>query len=151
MYNKLKDFRTEYKKSQSSSSLQERIRFWRKKKDRDKCLEAFHKWNTRLGQLMDDAHKEPIASNTPASTKKAPSYSLRGVSQTVFSALSKCWSCECDIPHEAKVCLKANGDYSGDFHEADIRFDFLFSATIETGRWTWQEGLVLVRSREYAV
>lgn len=147
MYNKLKDFGTDRRNNQTSSSLQERLRFWRKEKDRNKCLRAFRIWNKRLYRLIEEAHKEPLAKNASASTKNAPSFNLRVVSQTVFSALSKCWSCSCDVPHEAKICLKSDEYRSRDPDGADTKFDFLFSAAAETGRWTWQEGLVLVQSR----
>ena len=146
MYNKLKDFGTDRRNNQTTSSFQERLRFWRKEKDRDKCLKALGTWNKRLGRLIEEAQKEPSANRVAASPKKVPSYSLRISSQTVFSALSKCWSCDCHLPHEAKVCLKSDGHASSDPDEADIKFDFLFSAAAETVRWTWQEGVVLVRS-----
>lgn len=148
MYNKLKDFGMDRRNNQTSSSLRARLRFWRREKDRQKCLGAFHKWNKRLSHLIEEAHKEPLVKKVSASTKTLPSFNLRVVSRTMFSALSKCWNCECDVPHEVKICLKPN-EYEGRDSDdgANTKFDFLFSAMAESGRWTWQEGLVFVQSK----
>ena len=121
MYNKLKDFGMDRQNNQTSSSLPERLRFWRKEKDREKCLRAFRVWNKRLCRLIEEAQKEPLAKKVSASTKKVPSFNLRVVSQTMFSALSKCWTCECDVPHEAKICLKSDEYHDRDSSEARER------------------------------
>lgn len=45
MYRKLKTFEDERRTHTTSSTAKERFRFWKKEKDRKKCLKALRTWN----------------------------------------------------------------------------------------------------------
>ena len=159
MYNKLKQFGSDRDSNQTSSMLLERFIFWKKEKHRTKCLEQLRIWNKRLGRLIYNAQSEPLPKSAVAvqsqsgtlkrsvvSNRRVPSVQLRKLSQQLYEALSRCWSC-CTIRHEAMFCLKIQEEKSADDERA-AEFDFLVSLEVErNNQRTWQEGHILVRSQ----
>ena len=148
MYHKLKRFEAERKAYQTSRSVKERLRFWKKEKDRSICLKALRTWNKRLLCLVEDARKEPAVTKKPMIKDKRPYHHLRPLSRALYNALAKSWKCSCEIPHEARFCLILRDDPNMDPDKVEGDFDFLFSAT--TNRHTssnWQEGTILVRPK----
>lgn len=147
MYQKLKEFGASRASGQTSSSFRERFKFWKREKDRNVCIRNLRTWNKRLLRLTDDARRQPAGRNTLRAHRKAPSSQLRVLCQRVYSALYKCWSCSCSKRHEAKFCLRTHEGPSQNTAQADIDFEFLFSASAgQTSVSSWQEGTVLVRT-----
>lgn len=148
MYNKLKAFEAERRDHQTSSTFKERLRFWKKEKDRSTCLKALKTWNKRLLCLTEEARKEPVIQKVPVANRKGPSQNLRAISRTLYRALAKYWRCGCDVPHEARFCLKPKDISTKDPDKIEVDYDFLFSATADRqSAWTWLEGTVIVRSK----
>ena len=148
MFARLKGFAADREGRRVSSTIKERIRFWKKEKDRTVCLKNLATWNKRLFRLTEQARREPAAKKTTASNHHVPSSHLRTLSQKLYKALAKRWRCSCHEPHEAKICLKARGtsDKKQAVTEPDsVDFDFLFSIAKKNGHG-WQEGRVLIRS-----
>ncbi|KAF7874883.1 hypothetical protein EAF04_002057 [Stromatinia cepivora] len=145
MFSKLTRFATEKEKGETTSTFKERIRFWKKEKERDICLKNLSTWNKRLFRLTEQGQKEPATKKLPLGAKDVPSSHLRLLSQKLYRALSKCWSCSCSTQHEAKLCLKARGD-SVKPTVTELDFDFLFSVQEDIKLGRWQEGTVVVRS-----
>ncbi|KAH8802414.1 hypothetical protein F5884DRAFT_823660 [Xylogone sp. PMI_703] len=149
MFTKLKLFALDREIQQTHSSITERIRFWKKEKERAICLKNLETWNKRLFRLTEQARKEPLTKNS-STDSRVPSSHLRTLSQKLYKALAKRWRCACENGHRAKVCLKAQGASSIKHETAKIDpvgFDFLFSISgPQKGEYYWQEGKVLIRS-----
>jgi hypothetical protein len=148
MFAKLKGFAADREGQRVFSTIKERIRFWKKEKDRTVCLKNLATWNKRLFRLTEQTRREPVAKKTTTNNHHVPSSHLRTLSQKLYKALANRWRCSCQEPHEAKICLKARG--ASDKKQAvteleSVDFDFLFSIAKKTGH-SWQEGKVLVRS-----
>ncbi|KAI9737417.1 MAG: hypothetical protein M1834_009571 [Cirrosporium novae-zelandiae] len=146
MFNKLKGFAADRASAQTSSTFKERLRFWKKEKERTTCLKYLATWNTRLLRLTEQAQQEPVTKITPSTGKCIPSSHLRVLSQKLYRALAKCWGCNCQERHEAKFCLKSHGGSISKPDIAEVDFDFLFSVMGDqkSGRG-WQEGTVSIR------
>lgn len=63
MFDKLKTFASDRESRKTQSTFIERFQFYRKKKDRDKCLERLDEWNLRLYGLIQNARGKAIASS----------------------------------------------------------------------------------------
>ncbi|QSZ30702.1 hypothetical protein DSL72_000260 [Monilinia vaccinii-corymbosi] len=145
MFRKLKSFAADREKGESMSTFKERIRFWKKEKERTICLKNLATWNKRLFKLAEQAQKEPPTNRSSLGAKHVPSSQLRSLSHKLYRALAKCWGCNCATRHQAKFCLKARGD-SARSTVTEIDFDFLFSVQEDLKLGRWQEGRVVVRS-----
>ncbi|ESZ91986.1 hypothetical protein SBOR_7643 [Sclerotinia borealis F-4128] len=145
MFGKLKGFAADREKGDTTSTFKERIRFWKKEKERTICLKNLATWNKRLFRLTEQAQKEPATQKLTSGAKDVPSSQLRSLSQKLYKALAKCWSCNCSPQHEAKFCLKARGN-PVKLTVTEIDFDFLFSVQEDLKLGRWQEGTVVVRS-----
>ena len=148
MLARLKGFAADRETQQVSSMIKDKIRFWKREKDRTNCLKNLATWNKRLFRLTEQARREPVAKKINISNRHVPSSHLRALSQKLYSALAKRWRCSCREPHEARICLKARGasDKMQAATEVDsVDFDFLFSTAKNAGH-DWQEGRVLVRA-----
>lgn len=145
MFSKLTKFATEKEKGETASTFKERIRFWKKEKERNICLKNLSTWNKRLFRLTEQAQKEPVTKKLPLGAKDVPSSHLRLLSQKLYRALAKCWRCNCSTQHEAKFCLKTRG-YSMKPTVTELDFDFLFSVQEDIKLGRWQEGTVVVKS-----
>lgn len=148
MYHKLKRFEAERKGNQTSRSVKERLRFWKKEKDRCTCLKALKTWNKRLLCLAEEARKEPILTKKSSIMARGQFHHLRPLSRAVYNALAKSWKCNCDIPHEVRFCLMLRDTPTKDPDKVEVDFDFLFLATTDIQKSSnWQEGTVLVRPK----
>lgn len=145
MFRKLTGFAADREKGETTSTFKERIRFWKKEKDRTICLKNLSTWNKRLFRLTEQAQREPVTKKLPSRAKDVPSSHLRSLSKKLYRALAKCWSCNCSTQHVAQFCLKARGD-SAKPMVTEIDFDFLFSVQEDLKLGRWQEGTVIVRS-----
>ncbi|KAG4034206.1 hypothetical protein MFRU_003g01790 [Monilinia fructicola] len=145
MFSKLKVFAAESGKGETTSTFKERIRFWKKEKERSICLKNLATWNKRLFRLTEQAQREPPIKSLSPRAKDIPSSQLRSLSQKLYRAFAKSWGCNCATQHEAKFCLKARGN-SVKPAVTEIDFDFLFSVQDDQKLGRWQEGTVFVKS-----
>lgn len=149
---KLNKFQADRAAGNTSSSLWERFRFFKKEKDRTTCLKNLKTWRKNLGQVAERssrvAEKQKGVLILPVKDEvRVPSSLLRTLSNRLFSGLRKCWSCGCESPHEARFCIATcDGNGNKDPGETGIKFDFLVSHE-ET---KWCEGTVHVKSIRYA-
>ncbi|RAL67649.1 hypothetical protein DID88_008398 [Monilinia fructigena] len=144
MFSKLKTFAVESEKGETTSTFMERIRFWKKEKERTICLKNLATWNKRLFKLTEQAQKEPTGKRLSPRAKDIPSSQLRSLSQKLYRAFAKSWGCNCATQHEAKFCLKARGN-SVKATVTEIDFDFFFSVQDDRKLGRWQEGTVFVK------
>jgi hypothetical protein len=151
MFQKLKKYAASRKSKQLSSKFKDRYIFRVKEKDREKCLQALNEWNERLLVVTRRAQKEPTVKKSVSSSPTRPSGHLRDLSRALYRAPSNYWNCGCTTRHEAKFCLKPKTCLHKCPDPAELDFNLLFSATTTgTGvTWEWQEGKVVVRSRQY--
>lgn len=150
MFQKLRDYAASRQEKQLSRKFKDRYRFRVKEKDREKCLQALKEWNERLLVVIRRA-QEPSTKKSISSSQIRPSSHLRDLSHALYRALSNYWNCGCTIRHEVKFCLKPNQGLHRGSDPSEIDFNLLFSAS-STGSgvmWGWQEGKVVVRSRQY--
>ncbi|KAL8703692.1 MAG: hypothetical protein Q9201_003126 [Fulgogasparrea decipioides] len=144
MYRKLKTFEDERRTQTASSTAKERFHFWKKEKDRKKCLKALRTWNKNLLCLTEVARHEPVARPVESPTRTGPSPQLREVSKVLYKALARYWRCTCTSSHQAQLCLTPR------LTPAHSPYDFLFSTASTTGQThvSWMEGTVLLRPKE---
>ncbi|KAI4189759.1 MAG: hypothetical protein L6R41_001242 [Letrouitia leprolyta] len=148
MYRRLKAFEDERRTHTTSSNAKERFRFWKKEKDRKKCLQALRTWNKNLLCHREVAHREPVHRPAEPQTRTEPPPQLREVSRLLYKALARYWSCNCTSPHQARFCLTPRQSTT----PAHSPYDFLFSTTSPSGQThvSWMEGTVLLQSKEEA-
>jgi hypothetical protein len=150
MYFKLKAFEQERRSKTTNSTVTQRLRFWKKEKDRKTCLKALRTWNKRLTSLTEEARKEPNTTRDYANASIAPSPKMRELSRVVYRALARHWECKCSSPHQAKLCLKpiqanVKEDTAGDFS-----FLFAQSSAEDLAGAMLFEGTFRIRSTEEA-
>ena len=148
MYQKLKRFQ-QGQDSGSFSTYWERVKFLKREKDRETCLKNLQTWNKRVGIMIDSACKAAERRKAVSTSHVGPSPQRRTLSSRLFSALSKCWFCDCDSSHEAHFSLACCGSQKQDPGEAGILFDFLISHPHRQTTWTWREGTVVIKSARY--
>lgn len=146
MYQKLRRFQAERFSGGTSTSFWERFKFLKKEKDRDACLANLRTWNTRIGIVIEHAHRKYVSRKAVSMEHKGPSSQLRTLSQRLFTALSKCWACDCTSRHEARFCLASCNNLKRDPTEYGISFDFLVSHTSCHTTQKWREGTVTIRN-----
>lgn len=150
MYNKLKQFGLDRESGQTSSTFLQRFAFWRKEKNRTKCLEQLRIWNKRLRRLTNNAavNQSPSGTLTKSvlSPRRVPTVQLHRLSQQLHQALSGCWEC-CASRHDARFCLKVHEEQSLSGDEV-AEFEFLVSSDAqENQQYVWQEGHILMQVR----
>ncbi|KAL9000161.1 MAG: hypothetical protein Q9188_005727 [Gyalolechia gomerana] len=147
MYRRLKTFEDERRTNRTSSTAKERFRFWKKEKDRKKCLQALRTWNKNLLCYGEVARREPVVAR-PAESRNGPSPELREVSKLLYKALARYWRCACASPHQAQFCLTPRQSTT----PAHSPHDFLFSTASTTGQThvSWMEGTVMLPPKEEA-
>ena len=150
MYQKLKAFEEDRQRQTTSSTAIERLRFWKKEKDRKTCLKALRTWNDNLLCLTGNIRHEPVIKKSPSQKRSGPSPQLREASRILYKTLARYWRCTCPTPHQARFCLRPRESTSHAQIPAD--FDFLFSAypVADQTQTSWMEGTVLLRPKEEA-
>lgn len=131
----------------------ERIKFWRKEKDRNTCLKALKTWNSRLEMLASESESASACVREPTAVPVAPQKDgwIYKLSSKLHSALARVWACNCLTPHEARVSLD-NQEIPLDkaVEEVEIRFDFIFLVhASEPQRSSLQEGEVTIKMQTY--
>lgn len=136
-----------------SSNLLERLRFFKKDKDRKMCLKNLRTWNKRVYMVVESA--SPVAADrgeaaTPTVAVPAhPASLLRTLSQRLFDTIRKSWSCDCSREgHEARFSLAScAGTSTSPKRKTDLTevfFDFLVSRP-NCQSWGWREGTVMIK------
>lgn len=143
---KLRKFQEEETTGRTSSSFWERFKFFKRQKDRDTCLKNLNTWNKRMKLVIDAAAGSRKALSTNRNQHNAPSSQLRTLSRKLFTALSKCWSCDCTSQHDAKFCLSSCGGSRRDPDEYGIYFDFLVGRSQCQEAPKWHEGTVTIKA-----
>ncbi|KAF2182860.1 hypothetical protein K469DRAFT_585514 [Zopfia rhizophila CBS 207.26] len=147
MVNKLKSFAFDMEAGQTSATFIERLRFWKKDKDRKICLKNLGTWNKRLFRLIEEARREPTPKNTATTSPGIPSSNVRMLSQKLYRALAKCWrSCNCNGRHEARFCLKFRGGTNAKSDTVEVDLDFVVLVRADQASPPgWREGTVAIR------
>ncbi|KAL9600268.1 MAG: hypothetical protein Q9219_003313 [cf. Caloplaca sp. 3 TL-2023] len=146
MYRKLKTFLNDRRAQTTSSTAKERFNFWKKEKDRKKCLKALKTWNKNLLCLREVARREPVARPAESQTRSGPPPQLREASKVLYKALARYWRCSCTSPHQAQLCLSPRKSVAS----TQSPYDFFFSttSTAEKAHVSWMEGSVLLQRKE---
>lgn len=144
---KLKNLKDDIAANKTSSTFGERFKFLKQER-RTKYQKNLECWNTKLRRVIEyarqkaDTHKAVVIYHKA----KGPSYRLRTLSKKLFNALWRCWSCDCETPHEARFCIATCGRNSNnDVTKTSINFDFLISHH----QYRWCESTVLIESTKY--
>ncbi|KAF4457914.1 putative intracellular serine protease protein [Fusarium austroafricanum] len=150
MYRKLETFQKESSEQKTESSFIERFKFWKKEKDRNVCLRNLNTWNKRITIMVNAACTAAEKRQPTTSRPKGPSSQLRALSRRLFTALQKCWSCDCDGRHEARFCLAScmcsTKDSTKD--SSGVKFDFLVTNPRCHSQWKWREGTVRIKASD---
>jgi len=147
MYAKLRKFQEEQDAGAAfSSRFWERVKFWRREKDRETCLINLKTWNRRLAMVVGRACREVEKRTAVSDSHPGPSPMLRTLSHKLFTALSRCWACSCGTGHEARFCLDGCQSSSNDLSQVGIAFDFLISGSEGGMEKTWKEGTVVIKA-----
>lgn len=159
MFNELLQF-ANYRQSQTTSStFIERFRFFKKTKDRDRCLRSLSKWNSRLQSLIESSQRPhprnvtaticvPATSNNPWNSYvlriKDPAAKVCLLTRDLYNVLRRSWNCNCG--HEAKLCLNIHKPEKF-FSDVEAEFGFLISwSSEERSDRAWREGIVGIKS-----
>jgi hypothetical protein len=128
----------------------DRIKFWKRDKDRETCLKNLKSWNERIGRVTKYAvRKNERKQVTSAPAQKIPSVQLRTLSQKLFTALNSYWKCNCTRRHEARFCLAGCGNSKKDPRESGVSFDFLLTGSNDPQSVShWHEGTVMIKSSQ---
>jgi len=127
MYDKLRKFQAEQDTGSSHSRFWERVKFWKREKDRNICLVNLKTWNKRLGMVVSEACREVEKRKAVSSSHSGPPSMLRTLSRKLFTALSGCWACSCGTGHEARFSLGSCQSPTNDFRQVGVGFEFLIS------------------------
>ncbi|MCJ1307423.1 hypothetical protein MMC25_001069 [Agyrium rufum] len=108
LFTKLEGFREEMKNGTTVKDLRARFQFTTKEDRRSKNLKKISKCNKKLERfvhghpfsLADEAAKSARVRKTQPPTNKS-----RRLSQDAHKRIARCWSCPCQLPHEAKLGL----------------------------------------------
>ncbi|RYP73217.1 hypothetical protein DL769_004276 [Monosporascus sp. CRB-8-3] len=123
MVNKLKSFALDMEAGQTSATFTERLRFWKKDKERKVCLKNLGTWNKRLFRLLEEVRREPTPKNTATTSPQIPSSN-----------------------HEAKFCLKTRGEINAKSDTVEVNLDFVILVRADQASSPgWQEGTVAIR------
>lgn len=150
---KLEAFVQKRKDNTSTSSLKERIRFWRKEERRLAKVKKLEEQNRKLERILQRCTAPQASSITVSHVPKSWQASIdkiQALGRILYGALTQCWKCSCNSQHEARFCLKSI-DHS--VVVADVvegNFDFLIHTATAAGQQRWQEGNILVRKTRYA-
>jgi len=148
MHKKLREFQEQHDAGTSSSRFWERVKFWKREKDRQTCLINLKTWNKRLGMVISGACREVEKKKAVSVSNPEPYSMLRKLTKTLFVGLSRCWPCGCGTGHEARFSLGSclNSTSTSDLSQASIAFEFLIShSSVETDR-IWKEGTVVIKA-----
>jgi hypothetical protein len=105
IYLTLKRFASNRKAGMTSSSIQERFRFFKEEKNRDTCIQNLRTGNKRLAVLLGtDAKKrlEAISIAKPSSSFTE----IKVLFDSLMRALGNYWDCNCSSRHKAMLCLR---------------------------------------------
>ncbi len=145
MYSKLRRFQEQKDAGSSSSRFWERVKFWKREKDRQTCLTNLRTWHRRLDMVVSGACREAEKRNAVSANHAGPSPLLRPLSQRLFTALSRCWTCKCGTGHTARFSLGSCKSTSHDLNQVGIAFDILIChSKCETGQ-AWREGTIVIK------
>ncbi|KAH6887610.1 hypothetical protein B0T10DRAFT_73730 [Thelonectria olida] len=150
MYQTLEKFQKDRLLGDALSSFSERLKFWKKEKDRNTCLQNLATWNKRVAIVIDAACKTAERRKAVSTRPKGPSSNLRTLSKRLFAALQKCWSCDCESRHEARFCLASCIHSKKDPAQSGIHFDFLIAHPNCQTKWKWREGTVMIKTQNPA-
>ncbi|KAB8356648.1 hypothetical protein FH972_024225 [Carpinus fangiana] len=148
---KLEAFIQGRKDNTSTSTLRERIRFWRKEEKRAKKVKKLEEQNKKLERLLQRCCSPQISTMTLVQIPKGWQASIdkiQSLGRILYNALLKCWACNCGIRHEARFSLKSI-DHSVVVAEVvEGNFDFLVrTGSSLGGTHHWHEGNILVRPK----
>ncbi|KAH7142859.1 hypothetical protein B0J13DRAFT_503233 [Dactylonectria estremocensis] len=146
MYQALEKFQKDRLAGITHSSFSQRFKFWRKEKDRTTCLKNLKTWNKRVAIVVEAACKATERRKAVSAPSKGPSSRLRTLSRRLFTALSMCWSCDCESRHEARFSLANCIHPNKDSVQGEMHFDFLIAHPQCQTKWKWRECTVLIKA-----
>ncbi|KAF6514185.1 hypothetical protein HZS61_006441 [Fusarium oxysporum f. sp. conglutinans] len=146
MYQAMEKFQKDHLAGSTSSTFLERLKFWRREKDRSTCLKNLEAWNRRVAIVVKAASEATKKRKAILTVPKGPSSRLRTLSRRLFTALSKCWSCDCNSRHEARFCLASCINSQEDPGQGGIHFNFLIADPHCQTTWKWREGTVTIKT-----
>lgn len=153
MYEKLRQFSHKRENHQASSTMIERIKFWRKEKDRNTCLKTLKTWNNRLEKLASESENASacVRESTAVPVALQKDGWIYKLSSKLHSTLTRVWACDCRTPHEARVSLNSQEIPSNKaVEEVEVKFDFMFLVhTSEPRQSSLQEGEVAIKMKMY--
>ncbi|KLU82101.1 hypothetical protein MAPG_01178 [Magnaporthiopsis poae ATCC 64411] len=159
---KLKNYQDGRRSGGLASSFRERFRFLRREKEREACLKNLKIWNQRIHIVVDSAcsaaDRRKAITTKPPDAASHPLSLLRQLSQRLFSAIWKCWTCDCPVgAHEARFSLASCAHSKAQPCKtiAQLSFDFLMSrhspqappggSSLSKTPWKWREGTVIIK------
>jgi len=146
MHERLRKFQQDIDAGANSSRFRDRLKFWRRDRDRQTCLANLKTWNKRLGMVVSRACREAEKRKAVSASKPGPPPLLRALSHKLFTALSRCWACSCDAPHEARFSLGSCQAVTHDLSHDGIAFDFLVSNSGLETEHAWKEGTIIIKT-----
>jgi hypothetical protein len=150
MRKKLATFIEQQEKQATSSTFWERFRFLKKDSHRHKYLQSLREWNRDMDLFIQRACEAAERKKAVPTYRKPPSSQLRTLSQRLFATLSRCWTCQCSLQHEARFSLESCGKVlpEKEPRESGISFDFLVSQLHVQGSKEWLEAKVTIKASQ---
>jgi len=146
MHERLRKFQQDIGAGASSGRFRDRLKFWKRDKDRQVCLANLKTWNKRLGMVVGGACREAEKRKAVSASPLGPPPLLRTLSHKLFMALSRCWACGCGAPHEARFSLGSCQPAAHDLSRDGIAFDFLVSNSGFETDHAWKEGTIIIKT-----
>ncbi|KAK0117759.1 hypothetical protein ONS95_012085 [Cadophora gregata] len=152
LFKKLEGFREEMKHGTTVQDLRTRFQFTTKEERRNKNLKKIRKCNEKLERFVhgrsssvtSERHKSIMSRKTRPPTNRS-----RRLSQDAHKKISRCWSCPCSSPHEAKLSLlKCLAQNEGS--DSAINLDLLVSMMSgEQPKEIWLESRIRILSGKH--
>jgi hypothetical protein len=150
MKEKLESFLKQQHDQSTSSSFWERFRFLKTEGSRRKHLKRLREWNRDMDLFVQRACGAADRRKAASMLRSHPSSQLRKLSRRLFSTLSRCWTCQCASPHEARFSLESCGKFLPETQsrESGLFFNFLVSQLHTQGQEKWLEAKVTINASQ---
>jgi hypothetical protein len=134
------------RKDGRKDSFIERFQFTKNEKRRLHGLKRITETNEKLQKLLSQSTK--ASSGSKRIVKSSRSHHRKGwkMMSSLYNAMTSCWTCNCDEPHEARVCLLRSEKHRADPAVASL--DMLMSVRRDGFKGSWQESHVRIVAEE---
>ena len=145
---KLQAFRPDTFQHGTLDDLIMRLRFTRNERSRTHALKKIEECNVKLERLLRPATPTLYEVKRNPHRKGPPQNKCRILTNELHSAITQHWSCTCETPHEARLCL-LRGYTSSDNSSTVTSLDMLISAKSDNqNRRAWQESNIQIIAEE---